>query len=271
MQKFELNDGNQIPVIGFGTWQILGEDCTNAVLSALEAGYRHIDTADKYENHSEVAKALNRSNIKREELFITSKVWFDELNGDKLIAACNRFLEELQIPYLDLLLIHWPNREVGIQESMEAFQKLKENKLIKSFGVSNFNIHHLQDTIDAGFIPAIDQVELHPSMAQTELKNFADKNNIVLTAYSPLGQGGELDGPAILEIAQKYGKSPAQIIINWVVARGIIAIPKSSNPKRIKENFESFDFELTAEEIEKISSLDKNNRLISPAWADFEY
>lgn len=271
MKRFNLNDGNEIPALGFGTWQMTGEECTSAVLSALEVGYRHIDTADRYENHFDIAKALRQANINREELFITSKVWFTDLGHDELIDTCKRSLEELQISYLDLFLIHWPNREISIKESLEAFEELKQNGLIKSFGVSNCTKHHLQDCIDSGFTPANNQVELHPLMGQPELQKFCDENKIVLTAYSPLGHGEEINLPEIVEIAQKHGKSPAQVIINWITARGIVAIPKSTNPGRIKENFESLDFELTAEEIKNLNALDKNSRQISPDWADFEY
>lgn len=271
MQKFTLNDGNQIPALGFGTWKLTGNQCTESVEAALKVGYRHIDTAERYENQEYIHPAISDSNIPREELFITSKIWFTELHHDNLISECKKCLEQLDILYLDLLLIHWPNRQIPLEETLKGFSDLKEQGLIKSFGVSNATIHHLKDCIDIGFTPTVDQVELHPTFAQNELKTFCDANKIILTAYSPLGQGGEIELPEIVEIAKIYDKTPAQIILNWIVGRGIVAIPKSTNPQRIKENFESLDFKLKDEDIVKLNSLDRGNRILKAPWADFEY
>lgn len=271
MKKFDLNDGNKIPALGFGTWQLQGDICTKSVLTALEVGYRHIDTAERYENHEEVAAAIAQSGIAREEIFITSKVWWTELTRVKIVAECKKSLQQLKTDYLDLFLVHWPNTNISVKDSVEGMRHLKDLGLIRSFGVSNFTKHHLQDWIDQGMTPSVNQVEIHPTMGQFDMQLFCQSHNIVLTAYSPLGQGRELQLPVLAEIALKHNKTVAQVILNWLVGRGIVVIPKSTNPERIKQNFDSFDFELTKEDISLINGENTDNRLLTTSWADWDY
>src|SRR5260221_2711941 len=195
MKEFKLSTKTSIPALGLGTWLLTGRDCIDGVEAALEIGYRHIDTADMYGNHYEVRKGIEQSGIKREEIFITSKVWRDNLHYNDLIETCKRNLEELNIAYLDLYLMHWPNRKIPLKETFDAFEFLKAEGLIKACGVSNCNIHHLSDIMKNGYTIVNNQVEFHPALNQKELKEFCDKNNIVITAYSPLGHGRDLALP----------------------------------------------------------------------------
>lgn len=269
MKYFKLNDGNKIPVLGFGTWQLTRDICRESVLKALEGGYRHIDTADVYGNHKEIAKAIKQSNINRSELFITSKVWRSELKKDLVLYAGERFLEELDTDYLDLLLIHWPNSSVPIQETLTAFQELKTKGLIKSYGVSNFTKTHLEEIKNLGLEITVNQVEFHPSLNQKELKKYCDKNNIVITAFSPIAQGQDLKLPLILELSKKYKKSTSQVILNWLISKNIVAIPRSSNINHIKDNFGTLKWHLNPDDIKKIDNIGSNNRLNNPSFAEF--
>lgn len=271
MKKLQLNQKASIPELGFGTWQAIGEDCVRAVETALEAGYRHIDTADRYGNHREVARGIKNSGLKREELFITTKKWMDNLSKDDVIEDVHRFHDELQTDYLDLVLIHWPNREFDIKETLEGFEHLKEEGIVRAVGVSNFTIHHLEDALATDYEIINNQVELHPTFNQNELKEFCDSKGITLTAYSPLGRGQDLNLKAISEVAKKHNATSAQVILAWILKRGIVAIPKSTTPERIKENFEAHKLELDSTDMEKINSIEQRPRLLSPEFEDFGY
>ncbi|HLC87902.1 MAG TPA: aldo/keto reductase [Patescibacteria group bacterium] len=271
MKKYKLKNGNKIPALGFGTWKLVGQDCLDSVLKALELGYRHIDTADKYGNHRHVGEAIHQSRIDRKEIFLTTKGWYTDLRTEDLKNAVNRFLEELETDYLDLLLIHWPNRNIPLVESLEAMNQLKDKGIIKNIGVSNFTVNHLKDCLKTGIEVVNNQVEIHPTFAQFELQKFAQENGIRLTAYSPLGRGADLQIPELLEIAQKHNKSVPQVIINWLISRGIITIPKATGEEHIRQNFEAMDFELFSEDIKVINNLDKGDRLIDNEWSEFDY
>ena len=271
MKSFKLKNGNTVPALGFGTWKLLGPEAVNSVKTALEIGYRHIDTADKYGNHRQVGQAIEESGVDRKEIFLTTKVWHSNLKPRDLKESVLRFLEELETGYLDLLLIHWPNRDIPLEDSLEAMDKLKAEGIIKNIGVSNFTINHLKDCLKSGIEIVNNQVELHPTFAQLELHKFCEENGILLTAYSPLGRGADLHHPVIKEIASKYRKTVPQLIINWIVSRGIIAIPKATGEEHIKQNFEALGFELESEDIEKINKLDKGERLIDNEWSEFDY
>jgi len=260
-----------IPFIGFGTWKLTGEVCVKAVLKALEVGYRHIDTADRYGNHKEVAKAVKDSGIKREEIFITTKVWYTELNYRNVLDSLERFLDELQTDYIDLLLVHWPNRQIPIEETFDAFCELTNTKKIRYYGVSNYTIHHIEDVISKGYKPFVNQVELHPSFNQKELHEYCKSKNILLTAYSPLGMGDELKNPTVVELSKKYNVSPAQVILNWIISRRIAAIPKSTNPVNIKDNLKSLEWKMEEIDIEKINAIEQKPRLLNPPWHEFDY
>ena len=270
MKYLKLESGNNIPQIGFGTWQLTGDTAHSSILTALEVGYRHIDTADRYGNHKEVAKAIAESRIKRGELFITTKQWRSELDKDSINENAKRFLDELQTNYIDLLLIHWPNKDVPIEETLSSFEDLKSNNIIKSYGVSNFTIQHLQKALDKGFHPDNNQVEFHPSFNQKELKEYCDKNKIILTAYSPIAQGEDLKLKEVRNLAYKYGKSEAQVIINWLIQSGIVAIPRSAKKDHIEDNFKATKWGLEKEDIKIMNNLDSGNRMLLPDFHEFD-
>lgn len=271
MKSFTFKNGNKVPALGFGTWKLIGEDAINSTRTALEIGYRHIDTADVYGNHKEVGQGIKDSKVLREDIFLTTKVWHSKLASNDVKESVERFLEELQTDYIDLLLIHWPNKNIPQVETLKAMDKLKGEKIIRNIGVSNFTVNHLKDCLETGIEVVNNQVELHPTFAQFELADFCKENEIILTAYSPLGRGADLEIPELISISKKYGKSVPQVILNWIISRGIIAIPKATSSERIKENFESLDFELSPDDIEAINKLDKGERLIDNNWSEFDY
>jgi len=262
---------SSIPVLGFGTWQLEGDMCKKAVETALDIGYRHIDTAKAYGNHKQIGQVLQKSAIKRNDIFLTSKVWITDMKRSDLLDAFKTVLEDLQTDYLDLYLIHWPIRDVPFSETLTALNELKKSGKIKAIGVSNFNIHHLQDALSCGVEIINNQVEFHPSLYQKDLKEFCDKNNIVLTAYSPVGRGQDLKLPVIEKLSKKYGRTPSQIILNWIISKNIVAIPKASSFDHIKQNFETLQFTLKPEDLKLIDTLNTNNRLVNPSFSDFDY
>jgi diketogulonate reductase-like aldo/keto reductase len=270
-RPLSLNAEASMPLLGFGTWQLTGDACSRGVAEALRIGYRHIDTADAYGNHWEVAKGIADSGIKREDFFLTTKVWRTDLAHDSLLEAGNRFLSELNTEYIDLLLIHWPNREIPIEATLRAMEELRRAGKIRAIGVSNFTEHHLEDALMTGIEITNNQVEVHPTFNQAALRAYCKSKNISITAYSPLGRGRDLDLPVIKGIAEKYAKTPAQVALNWAMARGMAAIPKSSDFKRIKENYESASFELSDEDLQKMDALPQDKRMGKPAFADFDY
>jgi 2,5-diketo-D-gluconate reductase B len=269
MKKLKLNSETEIPVLGFGTWQIIGEECVNAVKAALEVGYRHIDTADAYGNHTEVAQAIQESGIRREELFLTTKVFYPDLDKNTVLQKAAQFLHELQTEYIDLLLVHWPNKAIPVEETLQAMHSLKEQGKIRAIGVSNFTIQHLEKALQAGIEITNNQVELHPSFNQQELRNYCKSKNITVTAYSPLAQGADLEIPFIKELAEKYKATPSQVILNWLISQDIITVPKSATPERIEENFKAIELKIDADDIERINQLPQGQRIIVPGFAEF--
>ncbi len=259
----------KIPVLGSGTWQVKGEQCVQAVEIALEIGYRHIDTAKAYGNHHEIGQVLKRSSIPREELFITSKLWRDFLHKSQVAPELKQTLEELQLDYLDLYLIHWPDSSVPIRETLEALQECKEQGLIKALGVSNFTVAHLNEAATAGVEISNNQVEFHPSLNQEELKDFCDKHGIRVTAYSPIAQGQDLELPLIQKLAQKYDRSPSQVVLNWLIRKNIVAIPRSKDRKHLLDNWKTLEWELRPEEVKQIDQIGGHNRLVKPSFHEF--
>ncbi|PIR43071.1 oxidoreductase [candidate division WWE3 bacterium CG10_big_fil_rev_8_21_14_0_10_32_10] len=269
---YTLKSGIKIPKIGFGTWQLKGEEAIRAVTAALQVGYRHIDTADVYDNHSEVKQSIENSELQREDLFLTTKVWRDDLAKQDTIDAVNRFLEELDTDYIDLLLIHWPNKDIPISETLQTFNELKNEGKIKAIGVSNFTMHHLQDALKSNVVIDINQIEVHPLLNQSELKKFCDDNNIITTAYSPLAQGEALIKPLIIELADKYNVSSAQVVLNWLLSRGMVVIPKSNNKEHIKDNLNAANWQMEEADIEKINSMaNESYRVVNPPFNEFDY
>jgi 2,5-diketo-D-gluconate reductase A len=252
-----------IPQLGFGVFQVPAKETERAAAEALSVGYRHIDTAAAYRNEGPVGEAIHASGLPREEIFVTTKCWNDDHGYEQAKRACRASLERLQLSHLDLYLIHWPvpahDRYV---ETWAAFIELQAEGLVRSIGVSNFEAEHLERVIsETGVTPAINQVELHPYFQQVGLRREHERLGILTEAWSPLGQGLELEDQAIVGIAREHGKTPAQTIIRWHLQLGNVVIPKSVTPSRIRENFEVFDFQLNDEQMTKIESLDAGKRI----------
>ncbi|MFK0525397.1 aldo/keto reductase [Paenibacillus illinoisensis] len=256
-----LYNGVKMPWLGFGVFKVKdGEEVVEAVKTAIQAGYRSIDTAKAYNNETGVAQGIRESGVAREDLFITTKVWNSDQGYESTLAAFEASMERLELEYLDLYLIHWPVKG-KYKDTWRALEKLHREGRIRAIGVSNFQIHHLEDLMtDATIKPAVNQVELHPLLIQSELRDYCSKHQIQIEAWSPLGQGNLLEHPLLQEIAAKYGKSPAQVILRWDLQNGIVTIPKSVTPQRIRENADLYDFELTADEVEQINGLNENKR-----------
>ena len=254
-----LNDGNSIPQLGFGVWQVPNNEVQAAVSEALQAGYRSIDTAQGYNNEEGVGRAIKDSGIAREELFVTSKLRTRDQAYDQAIRSFHGSLEKLGLDYLDLFLIHWPvPGQDKYPEAWKAFVQLQKEGLIKSIGVSNFLPEHLERIIgETGVTPAVNQIEVHPEFQQRDVLDFHKQHKIAIESYSPLGSGAALKNPTIGEIAKKHGKSPAQAILRWHIQEGFIVIPKSTHPERIRANIEVFDFELDADDLKRIAMLDR--------------
>jgi 2,5-diketo-D-gluconate reductase B len=267
----KLTDGNEIPIIGFGTWQLEKKSCVNSIKMALEIGYRHIDTAYIYNNQEYVKEGIKA--FPRENLFIASKLWRDHLKPNKVAYECDITLKQLGVDYLDLYLVHWPDSSVPLHATVEAMLKLKEKGKIKSIGVSNCTIHHLQDLIDKGIEVVNNQVEYHPYLNQEKLFKFCKKHQISLTAYSPLAHGEVFKDEGLFQIGKKYNKTAGQVSLRWLIQKNIIVIPKGSSKEHIKENFEIFDFELSNEDMFIIDQIchRKNIRQIKPVFNEFDY
>ncbi|CAJ1316982.1 aldo/keto reductase [Paenibacillus sp. PK4536] len=257
----KLNNGVNMPWFGLGVWQVEdGNEAIDSVKAALKSGYRAIDTAAAYGNEESVGKAIKESGIARDELFITSKVWNKDQGYESTLAAFEETMKKLDLDVLDLYLIHWPVAG-KYKDTWRAMEKLYKDGRIRAIGVSNFQTHHLDDLLaDAEVVPAVNQVEFHPLLTQTELLAYSEEKGIQLEAWSPLARGKLFDNEVIKEIADKYGKEPAQVILRWVLDKGVVVITRSVKEKRIASNAEIFDFKLTVEEIDRISALNKNER-----------
>ncbi|MER6089860.1 aldo/keto reductase [Streptomyces bluensis] len=266
-----LNNGVEMPQLGFGVWQVPDDEAEQAVGTALEAGYRNIDTAAIYGNEEGTGKAIAASGIPREDLFVTTKLWNSDQGYDSTLRAFDASLEKLGLEFVDLYLIHWPLPAKGtFVETYKAFEKLLADGRVRAIGVSNFLPEHLEQLIDAtSVIPAVNQIELHPHLQQQAAREYHAKQRIATEAWSPLGQGkGLLEVPAIVAIAQKHGRTPAQIVLRWHLQIGNVVIPKSVTPSRIKENIEVFDFSLDTEDMAAIGALNEDRR-IGPDPATF--
>jgi diketogulonate reductase-like aldo/keto reductase len=258
----DLNDGNRMPQLGFGVFQVPAEETAEAVGHALATGYRSIDTAAAYGNEEGVRDAVQASGLDRGEVFITTKLANSEHGRDQGLRAFEESLSKLGGDYIDLYLIHWPipskDRYV---ETWEALCSLREAGRVRSIGVSNFQVEHLERIIDAtGVVPAVNQIELHPRLQQTELRRFHSEHGIHTEAWSPLGKGQLLDDQVIEDIASAHDRTPAQVVLRWHIQLGNVVIPKSATPSRIEENFNVFDFELRSEEMERLGELDRGER-----------
>ncbi|MCW1823443.1 aldo/keto reductase [Mycobacterium senegalense] len=261
--RVTLNDGNSIPQVGLGVWQTPAEETERAVTAALQAGYRHIDTAAAYRNEAETGRGLANSGVPRDEVFLVTKLWNSDQGYDSTLAAFDASLDRLGVDYLDLYLIHWPvPANNAYVDTFRAFAHLHDQGRVRSIGVSNFEPEHLNVLIDStGIVPAVNQIELHPLLPQHELREVHARLGIATEAWSPLGQGSLLTDPVITQIAERHGKTPAQVLIRWHIHLGNIVIPKSVNPERIVSNFDVFDFDLDETDMAAIATLETDTRL----------
>lgn len=270
----QLNNGINMPGIGLGVFQVENDATAEIVKNAIEVGYRSIDTAAIYGNEAGVGEGIKQAlatmDLKREDLFITSKVWNAGLSYDETVAAYEESLQKLGLEYLDLYLIHWPGKNKYV-ESWRALEDLYKAGKIKAIGVCNFNISHLQDLLKTARVtPVINQVEFHPRLQQVELRAFCKEHNIQLEAWAPLMQGGLLEDPTIAEIAKKYGKSISQVILRWDIQNGVVTIPKTVSKERMVQNASIFDFSLTEEELQIINAMNLEKR-VGPDPAEFDF
>lgn len=276
---YTLNNGVKIPVVGFGTWQTPdGEVAEKSVLAALNSGYRHIDTAAAYGNEESVGRAIKKSGIRRDELFVTTKLWNSDHGYENTKKAIDTSLMKLGLDYLDLYLIHWPNpvamRENWAELNSESWQAMEEAQKagkIRAIGVSNFRKHHLDALLEnADVIPAVNQIYLNPSDLESDVRKENDKHQILSEAYSPLGTGDLLGNELVNKLAQEHGKSPAQILIRWSLEHGFLPLPKSVHEEYIKANGQVFDFSLSADEMKLLDGLEgKGNSALDPDQANF--
>jgi len=268
-----MNDKMLIPTVGFGTWQISDAEAPKIVEEALEIGYRLIDTAAMYKNEEGIGAALKNTKLKREEIFLATKVWNTDQGYDATLRAMDSSLSKLKTDYLDLYMIHWPApKQDKYLSSWKALMRLRKEGIAKTIGVCNFNQEQIERLInETGIIPAVNQIELHPHFQQKELRAFHEKHNIVTEAWSPLARGKLFSDEQIVAIAKTHNKTPAQIVLRWHFDNGIIAIPKSSTESRILENIDIFNFSLTPSELTILSTIDNINGRTgpSPDTADF--
>jgi 2,5-diketo-D-gluconate reductase A len=257
-----LSDGEVIPQLGFGVFQVPPKDTAAVATQALLAGYRHIDTAAAYRNEAGVGQAIHAAGLQRDDVYITTKCFNDDHGHDQAKRALKASLDQLEMEYVDLYLIHWPvpSKDMYV-ETWKAFIELQQEGLVRSIGVSNFQPAHLERIIqETGVTPTVNQIELHPYLQQTGLRHEHSELGIATEAWSPLAQGKVLDDPAITEIAEAHGKTPGQVVIRWHIQLGNIVIPKSVTPERIVENFDVVDFWLTEDEMAAINALDAGER-----------
>lgn len=257
----------EVPALGFGTWQLEGRACRDAVADALAMGYRHIDTAQAYGNEEEVGQAIEHAGIPREELFVTTKIAVSNLAPARARAASEESLRQLRLDHVDLLLIHWPSEEVAPEPTLDVMMELQREGKVRHIGVSNFPVALLQRAIEHAPI-FCDQVEYHPYLSQAPLIEECRRHDIMLTAYSPIAKGKIIDDEVLRDIGARYHKSTVQVALRWLLQQDVVtAIPKASSSKHRRANFDVFDFELTAEEMDAVSELERGHRLLDPAFA----
>lgn len=264
MTKISLNNHQTMPVLGLGTYKIgrTDDDVYRAIRSALDIGYRHIDTATLYLNEQAVGKAIRESGIPREELFVTTKLWGSDVLKNNIQGAFAGSLKNMGLDYLDLYLVHWPVKG-KLQSTWQQMEEIQRSERVRSIGLSNHQIHHMKEALESATIqPVVNQVELHPYLPQDELRAYCATQNIVVQAWSPLASNKIplLDEGILAQIGKKHGKSPAQVVLRWHLQLGVVPLPKSSNADRQRENFQVFDFELSDQEMQQVNALDRDHR-----------
>ncbi|PZT77715.1 MULTISPECIES: aldo/keto reductase [unclassified Streptomyces] len=259
-----LNNGVEMPQLGFGVWQVPDDEATKAVATAIESGYRSIDTAAIYQNETGTGRAIAASGVPRDELFVTTKVWNTEQGHDSTLRAFDASLAKLGLEYVDLYLIHWPvPAKDAYVDTYRALEKIHAEGRAKAIGVSNFLPEHLKRLLgETSVVPALNQIELHPQLQQAESRALHAEHGILTEAWSPLGSGkGLLEVPTVVAVARKHGRTPAQAVLRWHIQTGNVVIPKSVTPSRIAENIDVFDFELDADDLAAFAALDEGKRL----------
>lgn len=262
--KHQTIRGVQVPALGLGTWELSGETCTKAVEHALALGYRHIDTAQGYDNEAQVGLGLERSGVPRDAVFLVTKVKPDNFSRDKAAPSVHESLRKLRTDYVDLLLLHWPNPEVPVEETLGALRELQDAGAVRHLGVSNFTPSQVLEAREHADV-FTDQVEYHPYLSQDRLLAQARELDYLLTAYSPVARGKVLDDPTLQEIGEAHGKTPGQVALRWLVQQDhVAAIPKAASAKNRERNLDIFDFELSDEEMARVAALDRGERLVDP-------
>jgi 2,5-diketo-D-gluconate reductase B len=267
--KFKTIQGVDVPEIGLGTDQLIGREGENTIKLALNLGYRHIDTAQNYKNEREVGEAIKRSHVDREEIFLTTKIWHTNLEDEDVLKAAEDSLQLMDTPYVDLLLVHWPNKEVDIEKTMEAFLSLRDQGKALNIGVANFPLKLLKEVNEELNAPIFcNQVEYHPFLSQLDLLDYAAEHDLLFTSYSPLAQGKVMEDELLQKLGKKYGKSPSQIALRWLIEQEqVVAIPRSSSEEHLKENIDIYDFALEDDDFYAIDDIQKGTRIINPDFA----
>jgi len=267
--QYKTIQGIDVPEIGLGTYKLYGKECKNTVMKAFDLGYRLVDTAQMYKNETEIGDAIRTSHVDREDIFITTKVWHTNLEHNDVLQTVEDSLEQLQTSYVDLLLIHWPNKQYSLEKTMEAMLVLRDQGKAVNIGVCNFPIGLTKDITEELRIPIFcNQVEFHPFLEQFDLLDYSYDQEFLITAYSPLAQGKVFENELLKEIGESHGKTAGQVSLRWLIEQeNVVAIPKASGEKHLRENIDIFDFELTDEEFQSIDDLEKNMRLVNPSFA----
>lgn len=269
MSGLRLPHGVEMPLLGLGTFELLGADCERVVAEALAIGYRHMDTAEGYGNELEIGRALRSSGLAREEVFLTSKVWRDHLTPPLLRRRLEGTLRRLSTDYLDLYLVHWPNSAVPAAETAAGMEALREEGLLRAWGVSNYTVGHLEDVLRHAPV-ATNQVELHPYFRQEALTRYCRRHGLRLTAYTPLARGRVSEDSLLLEIAREHGRTPAQIALAWALDKGHAVIPKASRRKHLADNLAALEVRLSPVELERIDRLPQRGRIFEYKWSEFD-
>jgi diketogulonate reductase-like aldo/keto reductase len=272
MKSITLSSGYEMPVLGLGTWQLTGETCRAAVADALRMGYTHIDTAIAYGNHEQVGAGMKDSGVDRESFFLTTKIPLGKQTRAEILQQGGKLLQDLGTDYVDLLLLHWPSRSPALAESLGALAELVDKKMVRSIGISNFNTDLVKQAVEVSEIPVVtNQVEVHPYLYQKELQQACEAVDMVITAYSPLARGDVLQDERLSTIAKSHNVSVPQVVIAWLLAKGVIVIPKASSKEHLESNLGALDVELTDDEISTIDAFPEEKRYVDWSGKHFDF